>query len=313
MERVVKPMTDHSSAAGDEGTVTRAAGYMVAAMLFFAVQDAMIKHLSVTISVAQVLLTLGVGGTIVFWLRARARGLRVFHPALRSRDVQMRSLVEMCGTMTYPTALAIAPLSTVSAIAMTAPLFVTLGAALVLKEKVGPRRWAAVFIGMLGMLLILRPSGEAFGLGGLLAVLATLCLSARDVITRRVPQTIPTELLTLYGFASVIPGGLILLAFGGGFSVPSLAEAGYLAACIVTAVLAYLTITMATRIGDVSAVIPYRYTRLVFALVIGFFAFAERPDALTLLGAGIIVASGLYALWRENRAQARMRRGHGKA
>lgn len=276
---------------------------MVIAMAFFAVEDAMIKHLSVTLSVAQILLVIGIGGTGVFMLRARAKGFSLIHPSLRRGDVQLRSFVEMIGTICYPTALALIPVSTVSAIAMMAPLFVTLGAAVFLRETVGPRRWLAVFIGLIGMLMILRPSGEAFGLGGALAVLGTFCLSSRDVITRRIPADIPTELLTLYGFASVIPGGLILLAFGQSLDLPNLIEAGLLLACVIVGVLAYLTITLSTRIGDVSAVTPYRYTRLLFALILGMIFFAERPDFWTILGALIIVASGLYALWRESRAK----------
>jgi drug/metabolite transporter (DMT)-like permease len=201
-----------------------------------------------------------------------------------------------------------APLSTVSAIIQATPLAVTLGAALFLGAKVGWRRWTAILVGFAGVLLIVRPGSAAFDLGAILAVFAVFMLAARDLATRQVPAETSSLVLATYGFATVLPAGAILLAFSGGAVMPDTQAWLALFGALAVGPLAYYAIIASVRVGDIVVVAPFRYTRLLFALIVGTIFFGERPDALMLIGAAIVTASGLYTFIREARL-ARGQRG----
>lgn len=284
----------------------RGAAVMVLAMLGFALEDAVIKLLSGTLPVGQIIGVLGIGGALVFAGIARAQGAALWSRDFLAPAVLLRNFAELTGAVGFVSALSLIPLSTASAILQAGPLLVTLGAALFLGEPVGWRRWAAITVGFGGVLLIIRPGTEGFDWFALYAVVGVIGLAARDVATRRVPATITSVQLSMLAFASLIPASALLLAFGGGPVVaPGVTEWGMLGACIIIGALAYYAITYATRIGEVSFVVPFRYARMIFALIIGLAVFGENPDALTLIGAAIIIASGLYTLWREQRLKAR--------
>lgn len=274
---------------------------MVASMAGFAVEDALIKAASASVPVGQILMLLGIGGTIIFGTLARLRGQRLLSPVVLLRPVLLRNLSEMVATMCFVSAIALAPLSTVSAILQATPLAVTLGAAVVLGAPVGWRRWTAIVVGFAGVLLILRPGAAAVDLGSVLAVISVVFLAARDLATRAVPASVPSMLLATYGFASIVPAGAILLAASGGAVAPDPEAALALAAALVVGVFAYYAIVAAMRVGDIAVVTPFRYSRLLFAVAIGVIVFGERPDATTLAGAAIVIASGLYTLLREAR------------
>jgi drug/metabolite transporter (DMT)-like permease len=122
-----------------------------------------------------------------------------------------------------------------------------------------------------------------------------------------VPAAVSSMVLATYGFASVIPAGAILLIISGGAVMPDSAAALVLLGALIVGVFAYYSIVAAMRVGDIAVVTPFRYTRLLFALVIGVMVFGERPDAPTLVGAAIIIATGLYTLIREARLSRRQR------
>jgi drug/metabolite transporter (DMT)-like permease len=180
-------------------------------------------------------------------------------------------------------------------------LFVTLGAALVLKEKVGPRRWFAVTAGFFGVLLMLRPDTSGISYGALLALVAAIGLSTRDLLTRAMPKTVGTLQMATWGTAALIPAGLFLLPITGPHTLPTLSGFGLVLCASLVNAIGYYSITAAMRMGDVSFVTPFRYTRLVFALIIAALFFKEMPDALTLLGAFIVISSGLFVMWRERK------------
>jgi drug/metabolite transporter (DMT)-like permease len=173
---------------------------------------------------------------------------------------------------------------------------------LFLGETVGWRRWLAIAIGLFGVLLIIRPGMEAFDPKSRLAGLGVIGRAGRDLATRRIKATKSSRGIAIDALVVSIFTGFILLAFGvtgSTWATPDTVDTFRLIAAIFVGVAAYYAIVAATRIGEMSIVAPFRYSRLVFALVIGVFAFQERPDALTLLGALIIVTSGIYTLWRE--------------
>ncbi|MBF9050067.1 EamA family transporter [Roseobacter sp. HKCCD9010] len=283
----------------------RGMAWMTLAMLGFALADMFIKFASETLPVGQILAMFGLGGALVFGILAKREGVRLISPVLLMRPVIIRNLSEMGATIGVVTAIALIPFSTFSAIIQANPLLVTLGAALFLGEPVGWRRWTAIFVGLIGVMIIIRPGLEGFDANVWFAVMGVVFLSARDLATRPVPTTISTAQLSTYSMAAIIPAGLGLLAFSGGAAWPSPIIWGAMLGAIVMGLVAYFSITKAMRVGEISAVTPFRYTRLIFALIIALVIFGERPDAWTLIGAAIVIATGLYSFAREARLRAR--------
>ncbi|WP_330696681.1 DMT family transporter [Fontisubflavum oceani] len=279
--------------------------WMTLAMLGFALADMFIKFASETLPVGQILAMFGLGGALVFGILAKHEGVRLISPVLLMRPVIIRNLSEMGATIGVVTAIALIPFSTFSAIIQANPLLVTLGAALFLGEPVGWRRWTAIFVGLIGVMIIIRPGLEGFDANVWFAVMGVVFLSARDLATRPVPTMISTAQLSTYSMAAIIPAGLGLLAFSGGAAWPSPIIWGAMLGAIVMGLVAYFSITKAMRVGEISAVTPFRYTRLIFALIIALVIFGERPDAWTLIGAAIVIATGLYSFAREARLRAR--------
>ncbi|MEM6306847.1 MAG: DMT family transporter [Pseudomonadota bacterium] len=278
-------------------------GCMILAMAAFAVEDGIIKYLSADLPTGQILILIGLGGTAVFTLWAMAIGAKFKQSELQHPALIIRTLAELVGTCGFVASLALVDISVISAIVQVNPLLVTLGAALFLRETVGLRRWMAIFIGLGGVMIILRPGTAAFDPAYLLTILGVIGLSVRDVATKRIPTGMPTQVMAAIGFAAVIPAGLILLSFGQTWQPVSQTQIAILAAAVCIGVLAYQSIITGTRIGDISAVMPFRYSRLIFGALVGIFMFGEILDKWTIIGSLIIVISGLYAFWRESQAR----------
>jgi len=274
---------------------------MVVAMFCFAIEDLFIKKMGAALPAGQIVMLLGVGGTLAFGLLAWRRREQVFARRLLSRIVLLRNLGEALGAVGFVTALVLIPLSSATAILQALPLAVTLGAALFLGEPVGWRRWSAIVVGFAGVLLIVRPGLAGFDPYSLFAVLGVAGLALRDLTTRVVPRDISTLVLSVWGFLVLVPTGAVLLAISGGALVPGGVQWAQLAAGVAMGVGGYYTITLAMRMGDVAAIAPFRYSRLVFGLSIGIVVFGERPDGWTLAGAALVIGSGLYTLAREAR------------
>ena len=277
---------------------------MVAAMAGFAVEDMFLKFAARSLPVGQILMIFGGGGMLAFAALTKLRGERVFHPAILTRQIAVRAVFEVMGRLFYTLAIAFTALSSASAILQATPLVVVAGAALIFGETVGWRRWSAILVGFAGVLIILRPGLDGLTLASLLAVAGTIGFAGRDLATRAAPPVLSNMQLGVYGFAMMVPTGAILLMFFGKAAMPDLATAGQLLGATTIGVAAYYALTAAMRMGDVATVTPFRYTRLVFALILGVVLFGERPDGYTLLGSAIIVASGIYTLIRKRSADA---------
>ena len=272
--------------------------WMVAAMFGFAVEDMLLKSVAKSLPVGQILMIFGTLGMLGFVGLTKWRGERVFHPAIASRVIFVKSLFEVMGRLFFTLSLALTSLSATSAILQATPLVVVAGAALIFGEKVGWRRWSAILIGFLGVLVILQPGMEGFSPLSLLAVLGMIGFAGRDLATRAAPKVLSNVQLGIYGFAMMVPTGAALLLWTGGAAMPSAFDMGLLVLASAVGVAAYYGLTQAMRMGDVSVITPFRYTRLVFALILGALVFAERPAAHTLIGSAIIVAAGIYTLLR---------------
>jgi drug/metabolite transporter (DMT)-like permease len=275
---------------------------MVLAMAGFALEDMLIKYLSASLPTGQIMILIGVLGTLAMGTFAKARRIALFGRFLLSPAVMLRNLGEMFGALCFVTALAMMPLSVATALFQTFPLAVTMGAALFLGEKVGWRRWSAILVGFSGVLVILQPWGHDFDpVPALFSLGAVLSLVLRDLATRRIPPGVPSLSLSVWGFVAVIPAGLLVMAYGQTPTAMTLPQFGLLLMSVSVAMFAYVAMVAASRIGDVSVIAPYRYTRIVFAMVLGFLMFAETPDAGMILGLSMIVGSGLYTFLRERR------------
>ncbi|WP_211252265.1 DMT family transporter [Marinobacterium jannaschii] len=281
---------------------TRGSLFMILAMAAFAVEDMFIKAASVNMPTGLVLALFGLGGTLLFMLLTKQRGEQIIHPALLSKPILLRAVSEITGRLFYTLAITLTPLSSASAILQATPLVVVMGAALLFGERVGLKRWLAILVGFVGVLMIIRPGLEGFTPASIFAVIGTLGFAGRDLATRAAPPVLSNMQLGVYGFFVLIPTGFALLIYSGeaisfdpGASVQILGS-------IIFGVIAYNALTIAMRTGDVSVVTPFRYTRLIFALILGIFVFGERPDLMTLMGGLLIVVSGGSTLLRNRRA-----------
>ena len=278
----------------------RGAGLMVLAMLGFAVEDMMIKVISGTLPIGQIIGLLGVGGAVVFGTICKLQGRRLLDPQLLTRTILFRNVAELVGTLGFVTAIALTPISTASAILQATPLIVTFGAAMFFGETVGWRRWSAIGVGFFGVMLIIRPGTDGFNYLSIITLIGVFGLAMRDLATRSVPKETSSMQLSFLAFLTLVPTALILTwVFDTPWIMPSPKIWGMLGASIVIAVLAYYAVVAAMRVGEISFVTPFRYTRLVFALFIGVLVFKEEPDTMTLIGSAIIVASGIYTVCRE--------------
>lgn len=274
----------------------RGAAFMVLAMAGFAVEDSLLKIAAASLPPGQVLITFGLLGTAVFALLSVLAQEPPLTGAMFGRPMILRSLSEVTGRLFFMLAIALTPLSTASAILQATPLVVMVGAALLFGERIGPRRWLAVGIGFAGVLMILRPGSEGFGPLSLLAIVAMLGFAGRDLATRAAPASMSFRQLGVLGFSMLIVAGLIALPFGGPMMVPDARTGLGLLAASGAGVCAYTCLTVAMRTGQVGAVTPFRYTRLIFAMMAGVAIFQETPDRWTIIGSVVIILAGIAAL-----------------
>ena len=273
---------------------------VIASMAAFTVEDMFIKHLSTTISVGQILIILGMGSATIFALLAHRKGHSLTAASAWKPLFLLRALSEAIAAMGFATALSLVDISTVAAVFQATPLAVTMGAALFLGETVGWRRWSAVGVGFIGVMLIIRPGLDEFEPSALFALIAVVGVSARDLITRKLDANVSSTVVSFQGFSALIPAGIILMLITD--SAPMGLETTHalmFVGGIIFGAIGYYGIVAAMRVGEASAVMPFRYTRLVFSLLVGIVVFNEHPDTITLLGASLIIGSGLYTFLRE--------------
>ena len=270
--------------------------FMTASMAGFAVEDAFLKQISQSMPVGQVSAIFGFCGVVVFALMALRAGHAPVPRAALTRTMAVRSVFEVTGRLFYALAIAMTPISTASAILQATPLVVVLGAALIFGERVTLGRWALILIGFLGVLVILRPGVAGFSPLSVLALVAVAGFAGRDLATRAAPLGLSNAQLGVAGYVMLMVSGLIILGVTGGAVLPDARMMGLLALGAGFSIAAYAALTNAMRSGEVGVVTPFRYTRLLFAMVLGVTVFGERPDTATLIGAAIIVGCGVVLL-----------------
>jgi len=277
----------------------RGAAFMVGSMTAFTVNDMFVKLMGETLPLFQLLFLRSVGVTVLFFAICKARGLFGQKVSRVDRNLIVgRTIAEVGAAYFFLSALIEMPLANVTAILQALPLTVTLGVALFLGEDVGWRRFAAIGVGFIGVYLIIRPEAEGFSIWSVYALLAVVCVTARDLFSRRMSRALPSLKVSFFTGC----GLLVFSGVGAAFVdwQPMTARHWfYLTGSVLTVMAAYLFSVMAVRVGEIGFVSPFRYTSLVVALILGFLVFGEWPDRVTLIGASIVVATGLFTFWRE--------------
>ena len=272
---------------------------MLLSMAGFALADTLVKVSSSSLSPAQILLLLLVGGLVMFVLlavvqRDRLIDRRAFMPVLL-----LRYLAEITGMIGLVTALAYVPLSTFGAVTQATPILVAVGAVIFLGEKVSWRRWTSIAVGFLGVMLIVQPGSAGFELSVLWAVLAMVSLSVRDLTTRLIPADFASTSMAVYTMIATIPFAVIWVLMEGNPLIPAQLDWPIVLPMVTLGSIGYIFLIASMRMSDVSVVTPFRYSRIIFLLILGIVVFDERPGWTVLIGAALVICSGLYMMWRE--------------
>ncbi|WP_328516525.1 DMT family transporter [Tardiphaga alba] len=272
---------------------------MAVAMAGFSMNDALTKYLTAEMNFGQVMLVRGaISIVLVFALAWYQQALRPVSVLFRL-PVALRVLGEIGGTATFLASITHMPLANTSAIFQSLSLAITLGAALIFGEPVGWRRWLAIVAGFIGVLIVVRPGADNFNQFSVLAMISVCFCVIRDLATSRIPKDIPSVFVTLLTtFVVTIVGGCLIVPLGG-WTPMSNSSMGFLLLAAVLVLIGYQCIIIALRAGEISAVAPFRYTQLLWAMGLGYLIFGDVPDRWMIIGASVIVGSGLYAFHRE--------------
>ncbi len=274
---------------------------MMASMAAFTFSDMFMKLLAEGLPLYQLLFLRGVVTTVViggiaWWVGTSGR-------AVARRDwlvIAMRTLAEMGAAFFFISALINTPLANVTAIMQALPLTMTLAAALVFRDPVGWRRMAAIAVGFCGVMLIVRPGPEGIDVFALYGLAAVACVTVRDLSTRKLSRDVPSMLVSFAtSIAMMVTFGLATM--GQTWVDMDVRQVGLIGGASLCVIGGYITSIMVMRMGEISFVAPFRYTALIWALLLGWLVFGHWPDPLTLLGGAIVVASGLFTLYREAR------------
>jgi drug/metabolite transporter (DMT)-like permease len=272
---------------------------MAVAMAGFTMNDSITKAVSLEMNFGQVMLVRGLFAILLIGAVALYQGALRPLRTLIMKPVALRVVGEVGGTVSFMAALTHLPLANTSAIFQALPLAITLGAAVIFGEPVGWRRWLAIAAGFIGVLIIVRPGVSGFSQYSLLALVSVAFCALRDLSTKQIPAQIPSVFITLLMTVTVTATGAIILFPLGGWTQPSGRAWGLLALAAVLVLIGYQCMISALRSGDISAVAPFRYSALLWAMLLGYVVFGDRPDTMMVTGASIIVGSGLYAFYRE--------------
>jgi drug/metabolite transporter (DMT)-like permease len=271
---------------------------MVGAMACFIVNDSLVKLASASLPAGQLIFVRGLMASLLVLAVMRATGVPARPAQLVRGWVAGRAAIDAVASLTYLVSLFHLPIANATAINMASPLFIVALAGPLLGERVDGRRWLAIAAGFAGVLLVIQPRVEGFNAFALLCLFATLLHALRDFATRRVPAGVPSLAVTL-ATATAVTLLAGLMSIPQGWVAIGLREWALLATASVFLAAGYHLIIRSVRAGDVSVVAPFRYSGLLFALLIGWIVWGDVPNALAWAGIGLLMAAGLYLIRRE--------------
>jgi drug/metabolite transporter (DMT)-like permease len=281
-----------------QNDMLRGVAYMLGAAALFSVMNALVKLLSADFSTAQIVWARNIGHLAFIAILFTPRlGLRLYVSG-QPRIQIARSLLQLCSTVCYFTAIAYIPLTEAASISFTAPLLVTALSVPLLGEAVGWRRWAAVAVGFVGALIVIRPGAGLIHWAAILCLVSALCYALYQILTRRAASFDRPETTVLY---SAVVGSIVMSAAAPfDWSWPADWTSGALLASLgVFGGLGHYYVAKAFRFGSAAVISPFNYAQLLGAAGFGYLFFDHLPDGWTWLGAAVIVASGVYIAWRE--------------
>ncbi|WP_222182087.1 DMT family transporter [Geminicoccus harenae] len=280
----------------------RAAGFVLGAIAFWAIGDTVVKLLAETMSVPAIVFLRGLVSVVLVVLLARAGGWRPSRETLTHPMVLLRGLFEVGTVFTYLLGVANLPLAVANTLIFTSPLFGVALGGLVLRERLGPARLGAVALGFAGMLLVTDPLGAAASWWLVFPLAGAVFQALGDLLTRRIPQHVPTDSITV--------ATLVLMTLGGGIGsigslhLPRSGETGLLLLSAVLVVGAYACYIRAFRIGEMSFAAPFKYASIPLAMLIGWLVWADRPSLGMLCGAALIIMAGILIVWQDRPGDA---------
>ena len=269
--------------------------WMSFGMSAFIGNDAMIKAVGTRVPAAQMIVVRGVMAIALILLVAWRMGALNRLRDIARGWVVVRAGCEGVGTFLYLAGLFHLPLANVTAINLASPLFIAVLARLIYQEQVSAARWLAIGLGFCGVMMIIQPSGEGFNIYALMSLAATLIFAGRDLMTRKIPPSTPSILITLATASTVwlLAGGVLSWQ---GWVPMSWHDVGLLAIASVFLSAGYYSVIAAMRQGEMSVVAPFRYVGLLWALLIGFVIWGDIPNALAWAGIALLIGAGLYML-----------------
>jgi drug/metabolite transporter (DMT)-like permease len=274
-------------------------GLMLTAITLFSINDALGKWLLATYSVGELLLIRSAAALVLLAPFIRQAGLTAFTQAPRPALQIVRVILSTLEVAMFFWAVSYLPLADTLTFYLAGPIYVTALSVLLLGEKVGWRRWTAVAVGFVGVLLALRPSVASFTLPALIALIGSVFFAFLMIATRLLRETRNTVLIAGQ-LGGTLLFGVVIAPFG--WVTPSPLDFALLSLFGVFSIMALACVNLSLKLSAASVVVPYQYTIIVWAIVLGYLVFGDVPDLFTLAGAAIIIVAGLYIFWREQLA-----------
>lgn len=279
---------------------------MLGAMALFICGDAAMKVVGEKLPTGETVFLRGLVATVTIWTIIIVSGAIRDIGKAWSKPMALRSLGDLIGITCFQTGLAHLPFADVSAILQINPLMVTAAAAIFLGEKVGWRRWTATAVGLVGVLMIIRPGSSAFNPWSLILILASMGGTLRDLATRKIAADVPLPLIIAFSTAIITLLSPAMLMFEK-WTAPTFLQAvslGFSALCMLAGL---YFVAYSVRTGEIAAVVPYRYSSILWAILLSMLIWGHMPDRWTLGGIAILMGAGLYTFHREQVRQREAR------
>lgn len=271
---------------------------MLAAMASFACGDSLMKLSAAELPTGELVFLRAAGMSAAAFAYGALTGAFRNAWKLVARPMVLRAVGDVGGALAFQSALARMALADLVAIIQINPLTVTAASAVFLNERVGWRRWTAAAVGLLGVLLIIRPGTSAFTWWSIVAVVSVLFATLRDVSTKSIDRMVPAVLIIWFSSSAVAAGSLLMVFFED-WVWPAPGMTLQVAGASAFSLAGHLCIIMSVRKGELSAVAPFRYSIMIWALILGLVIWGDLPDAVTLLGMAIVTGAGIYTFRRE--------------
>lgn len=288
--------------------------FMSASMAGFALNDASLKFVGADLGIFQSIFLRGIFAVLLIGSFAYFSGaFKTLPPRPDLGRIGLRSLAEIGATLAFLTALYHMPLANITAILQALPLTIALAAAVFFGEPMGRRRIMAIAAGFVGVLIIIRPGADSFNGFALLGLVAVAFVTVRDLSARRLSPNVSSLFVAfIAAFAIMVTGGIGVLVTQN-WTPPSPFELGILAMAGCFLFVGYYCSVATMRIGEVAVVSPFRYSIMLWAMMLGWLIFGDIPDSWTIIGMMIIVGSGIFTMWRERQLRRAAQRAKSPA